>query len=300
MHKLSGETMGTTWSVSLAAAHPDLRAARATVEAELDLVVNQMSLWEPDSDICRFNALPAGEAMPAPAALMEVLRCALGVARRTGGAFDPALASAAEAWGFGPSGTVTGHAPLPSQAGWRDLVLDGDRLVQPGGIGLDLGGIAKGYAVDRVAAALDGMGFRSHLVEVGGELRGAGTKPDGQPWWVEVEPVPGMSADTRTLVALHGLSIAGSGDYRRYFERDGVRHSHSLDPRTGAPARTDLRAVSVLHVSCMKADALATAMMVMGCSAAMKLATDEGVAALFTTADGRSLASSRAEAMSLD
>jgi hypothetical protein len=124
--------------------------------------------------------------------------------------------------------------------------LDGDSLFQPGGLRLDLNGIAKGFAVDQVAAALDRAGARSYLVEVGGELRGTGAKPDGQPWWVELERPPTANDGLRTLVALHGLSVATSGDYRRFFEHDGRRYAHTLDPATAAPVAHATVSVTVL------------------------------------------------------
>ncbi|MET0383542.1 MAG: FAD:protein FMN transferase, partial [Burkholderiaceae bacterium] len=166
------------------------------------------------------------------------------------------------------------------------------------GLGLDLSAIAKGHGVDRVAILLGRLGFESHLVEVGGELRGTGIKPDGQPWWVALERpscggLPGTAAPSdesgrdpngrlpATLVALHGLSAATSGDYRRWFEHDGVRYSHTIDPRDGRPVRHGLASVTVLHADCMTADALSTALTVMGPSDGPDFAERQAIAALF-------------------
>ncbi|MGR4862991.1 FAD:protein FMN transferase [Caulobacter sp. LARHSG274] len=289
---LGGRSMGATWSVKLVAPPTaSAEALTAMVQRELDTVVAQMSPWEPGSDLSRYNAAAAGTWTALPAAFAQVLACAIDVAERTGGAFDPTLGALVSLWGFGPR-PFSGGPPAPAAiagaratAGWRRLVLDGDRLLQPGGLHLDLNGIAKGFAVDQVAAALDRAGARSYLVEVGGELRGLGAKPDGQPWWVELERPP--SADhapaPRTLVALHGLAVATSGDYRRFFEHDGRRYAHTLDPATAAPVADGAISVTVLDESCMRADAYATALTVMAPDAALAFATDHGLAALILT-----------------
>ena len=288
---LGGQSMGTTWSVKLVApptARPE--ALTAMVQEALDGVVREMSPWEPDSDLSRYNRAAAGTWTALPPAFAQVLRCALEVAEQTDGAFDPTLGSLVDLWGFGPrpfSGAPPETAAIAKAretAGWRPLALDGDRLLQPGGLQLDLNGIAKGFAVDQVAAALDRAGARSYLVEVGGELRGTGAKPDGQPWWVELErpPAPHDAAKDglRTLVALHGLSVATSGDYRRFFEHDGRRYAHTLDPATAAPVAHATASVTVLAERCMRADAYATALMVTPPDAALAFAATHGLAAM--------------------
>ncbi|MDF3834129.1 FAD:protein FMN transferase, partial [Cupriavidus basilensis] len=168
--------------------------------------------------------------------------------------------------------------------GWQRIVLDeaAGRARQPGGVRLDFCAIAKGFGVDAVSRYLSGKGIASHLVEVGGELRGHGVKPDGLPWWVALESPPGTSpAMQDTLVALHGLSVATSGDYRRYFDSDGRRYAHTLDPRTGYPASHALASVTVLHPQCMLADAYSTALTVLGPEAGMVFARRHALAARF-------------------
>lgn len=287
---LDGQTMGTTWSVRLVAP-PTANAAAliAMAQRALDGVVRQMSPWEPLSDLSRYNRAAAGTWTTLPPAFAQVLRRALEIAEQTHGAFDPSLGALVDLWGFGPR-PFSGAPPQADDvakagdaAGWRRLVLDGDHLFQPGGLRLDLNGIAKGFAVDQVAAALDRAGARSYLVEVGGELRGTGAKPDGSPWWVELERPPAANDDPRTLVALHGLSVATSGDYRRFFEHDGRRYAHTLDPATAAPVAHATVSVTVLHAECMRADAYATALTVMAPDAALAFAADHGLAALILT-----------------
>jgi thiamine biosynthesis lipoprotein len=163
----------------------------------------------------------------------------------------------------------------------------GRRLYQPGGVILDLSSVAKGYAVDRLALRLETLGVRHYLVEVGGELRGAGVKPDGQPWWVELEGVPDAPAASssapipQSVVALHGLAVATSGDYRRYFHHARRRASHTLDPRSGYPIANEVASVTVLAPTCMAADALSTALTVMGVDAGLPFAEGRGLAARF-------------------
>ena len=282
-----GATMGATWSAkAVLPATADLAALQAMVQRALDAVVAQMSPWEPLSDLSRYNRAAAGTWTALPSGAAQVLRRAIEIARASGGAFDPTLGALTDLWGFGPrpfAGAppeAAAIAPLREAAGWKRLSLDGDALFQPGGLKLDLNGVAKGFGVDQAAAALDRAGVRSYLVEVGGELRGTGAKPDGQPWWVELERPPAANDAEKTLVALHGLSVATSGDYRRFFDHDGRRYAHTLDPATGAPTRNLTVSVTVLAGDCMSADAWATALTVMGPDAALAFAAAHDLAAL--------------------
>jgi len=289
---LGGQTMGTTWSVRLVLPPgAALGRAHACVQDALDRVEAQMSTWLPESDICRLNRAPAGwHAIPAE--FFTVLRAAWELARDTDGAYDPTAGPLVDLWGFGPRprrGAAPGAAGIAAaraRVDWRRLRFDPDanRVWQPGGAELDLSSIAKGYGVDQAARALDALGASHYLVEVGGELRGRGRRPDGHPWRVAVE-LPddaGMAA----LLALDGLCVATSGDYRRYFDAGGARHSHTLDPRTGRPVRHALASVTVAHRACMQADALATALTVLGPDAGMAYARRHGLAALFVSRAG--------------
>jgi len=290
VHAVSGATMGTSWSARFVAqAGANLPGLSAQVQRALDGVVTQMSAWEPLSDLSRYNRAAAGSWTPLPAQMATVLRRALEVAEATEGAFDPTLGTLTDLWGFGPR-PFPGRPPEEAairaardSSGWARLVLDGDALFQPGGLRLDLNGIAKGFGVDQAAAALERAGVRSYLVEVGGELRGTGAKPDGQPWWVELERPPAANDALRTLVALHDLSVATSGDYRRFFEHDGRRYAHTLDPATGAPSPHAVASVTVLARTAMDADAWATALTVMGPREALAFATAHALPALIVS-----------------
>ncbi|MDR7035916.1 thiamine biosynthesis lipoprotein [Methylobacterium sp. BE186] len=287
---LAGRTMGTTWSVRCAGAGGEGASLRSAIEAELARLVAELSHWEPASALCRFNRAEPGSRHVLPDALFTVLDAACAIARDTGGACDPTLGALVDLWGFGPPGPVAAP-PAPDSlaaaraaAGWERLALDreGRSALQPGGLSLDLSAIAKGYAVDRVSELLSGRGLVHHLVEIGGELRGRGLKPGREPWWVALEGGEGTGGPG-TVVALHDLAVAGSGEYRRFFEHGGRRYGHSLDPRTGRPVPGDLVAVSVLHASCMMADGLATALMALGPEAGPGHAGRHRIAARFLT-----------------
>jgi len=301
LHMVQGQTMGTTWSVRFVGpADADLATRTRGIQAVLDAVVAEMSTWEAGSDVSRFNRAPAGHWQTLPPHCFEVLACGLEVARRSGGACDPAAGRLVDLWGFGPEGRhdQPGFRP-PSEAelqsarqagGWTRLEIGAAarRVRQPGGLSLDFSGIAKGFGVDQVAGHLMHLGVRDHLVEVGGELRGAGVKPDGSPWWVDLEvpPVAASSVDA-ARIALHGLSVATSGDYRRHYEWEGERHAHTIDPRNGRPVRNGTMSVTVLHRECVWADAWSTAFTVLGADAGIRLADTEGLAAHWIERDAR-------------
>jgi thiamine biosynthesis lipoprotein len=286
--------MGTSWSVKLAG-RPDLpsEAAEAAIRSALDRVIAEMSGWNRDSDLVRFNTAPAGAWHELPDGFLTVLRTALQIAALSDGAFDPTLGALTDLWGFGPSGPgslVPAAERLDfarAASGWGAVRLEGARLLQPGGLTLDLSGIAKGYAVDLVAGTLKALGLSNFLVELGGELRGEGVKPDLSPWWVALEQPPGAAGLPETRIALHGLSVATSGDYRRFREGGGRRLSHTLDPATGAPTEA-VASVSVVGESCMEADAWATALTVLGPEKGLQVARAHDIAAhlLVRAADG--------------
>jgi thiamine biosynthesis lipoprotein len=205
-------------------------------------------------------------------------------------------------WGFGPLGRsetrpeADALTAAKGRAGWQQLAWHDGRLLQPGGATLDLSAIAKGFGVDQVSRLLQERGFENHLVEVGGELRGSGIRADGQPWWVELQAPSSAVGLGDTRIALHGLSVATSGDYLRFFMDDGVRRSHTIDPRTGEPVAHGLASVSVLHAECMLADALSTALTVLGAVDGMAFARRHDIAALFVERRGEGFAESMSPA----
>jgi thiamine biosynthesis lipoprotein len=299
VRRLSGATMGTGWSLSFAASDSvDNAAVVAALDETFALVIRQMSGWEKQSDLCRFNRAEVGwyELQPE---FFSVLSRALEIAALTGGAFDPALAERIDAMGFGP-GREPGIGAGALER-WRDVKLDptNRRAFQPGGVALDLSSIAKGYAVDLCAARLVVLGVPSFLMEIGGEFVGRGVKPDVQPWWVTLELsdiAPAPDEPPATDVALVNLSVATSGDFVR--RRDGV--SHLIDGRTGEAVRGDLSGVAVIHAQCMDADAWATALYALGAEEGFAMAERMGLAAVFaqrSTEGARTRLTAAAQAM---
>lgn len=282
--------MGTDWSVRLVAPLGPSRAdLQAAIEQELAAIIALFSHWEPSSELSRWNNAPAGTwAMSEP--FWAVLDEAMNLAADSDGAADPTLGALVDLWGFGPHGPRASGLPTDDEidaalavSGWGRLrmIRQGRGLVQPGGMRLDLSGIAKGHAVDRVCERLTALGATHHLVEIGGELRGAGVKPDGLPWWTELEAAPGATAPP-TLAALFDIAVATSGDGERHFEVFGQRYSHTLDGRTGRPIGNGVASVSVFADTALRADALATALTVMGPENGAAWAEAMEIAALFT------------------
>jgi thiamine biosynthesis lipoprotein len=222
--------------------------------------------------------------MPLPADMLTVLRTGLDMARLSHGAFDPAIGRLVDHWGFGPNAFAS---PYAIAAPWRRIELERGHARRLADVTLDFSGIAKGFAVDAVAQALLDMGVTNFLIEIGGELRGEGIKPDLQPWWVDVEPPTDLPVPT-LRIALCDLAVATSGDYRRFRMQDGARLSHSIDPTTGQPIAQGVASVTVLHAQAMLADAWATAITVMGPDRGMHLATRHGLPArlVMRTASG--------------
>jgi thiamine biosynthesis lipoprotein ApbE len=252
---VEGETMGTTWRVRYAGLVAPAAVATA-ITARLARLVDQMSHWVPGSALSRFNDAPANSWHELPADLARVVDLALALAERSEGAFDPAIGALVDLWGFGPAGARAAPSPPEiadalARSGWRRLAWDAPRrrLYQPGGVRLDLSGIAKGYAVDAVADLLGELGVCHCLVEIGGELVGRGWRPDGDPWWVDLEAPAGAGVPP-LRVAAHQLAVATSGTY--------VRGAHNLDPRTGRPPAHTAVSASVIAPGAAMADALAT------------------------------------------
>ena len=269
---LDGRAFATGWRVTLPAGS-GAGALRAPIEALLAGIDAQMSPWRGDSDVSRFNAGPAGRrAVPAETA--RVAAAALGIAEASAGHFDPSVGPLVARWGFGP---IAGDA----RPGWRGIAVEGDALVKDrDGLTLDLCGIAKGRALDRMAALLAEAGHGDFLIDLGGELLARGRHPSGRTWRVGVEdPRPDRAAPAAVLRLRDG-AVATSGSRWNGYTLGGRRYSHIIDPQTGAPVAGSLGSVSVLAADAMTADAWATALMAAG-AAAPDLARRSEVAALF-------------------
>ncbi|MEM1203100.1 MAG: FAD:protein FMN transferase [Acidobacteriota bacterium] len=304
LYTLRGDTMGTYYVVKVVRpADQPLEDAvqeglRDRVEAELDLVNGAMSTYIDGSELSRFNRWTELEPFEVSAATLEVARAAVALGRLTEGALDVTVAPLMAAYGFGEDGVTS----MPDDAtldhlrqriGFHRLVLGED----PPSLGktvpdleVDLSSIAKGYAIDRVVDALVNDGFEDLFVEVGGEVRAKGHNLRDRPWRVGIERPgggPTGGGGIQRLMELDDVAVATSGDYRIYREVNGERVSHILDPRSGLPIRHRLASVSVVRPTCMEADGLATALMVLGPDEGLELATREGVAALFLVRSGK-------------
>ncbi|MCB5185246.1 FAD:protein FMN transferase [Methylobacillus gramineus] len=303
VHSLSGQTMGTTWTVRYVAVD-DVSGDQVAeaIQAALDQVNEEMSTWLERSAISQFNQAAAGSWHHLTHGFATVLKKAIEIAALTDGTFDPTIGPLVNIWGFGPDSyhAASQRAQPPpiadillnlARCGWQKLQFNqsNQTLLQTGSVYLDFSGIAKGYGVDQVVVALRTLGLAHFLVEVGGELYGSGIKPDGHPWWVALERPQQESGLDENVVALHGMAIATSGDYRRYFEHHGKRYAHTIDPHTGFPVEHAPVSVTVLHTSCMEADALATALTVMGLRRGLAYANTHGIAALFIVNESGSL-----------
>lgn len=293
---LAGYSMGTSYSVKLVTTTTEAERLDSTVRSRLDAVNQSMSTYLPRSDVSRFNQAEVGEWVEVSPLTTEVVALALDVANASDGAFDPTIAPLVDLWGFGPQPrpdqvpTQQQIDRLLGQVGWSEIELDqaANRLRKQAPRKLDLSGIAKGFAVDQVAQALAQAGIEAYLVEVGGELRFAGTKPGGDPWRVGIEtPDSGARSAYRILEVTTG-AMATSGDYRNYYEEAGVRYSHTLDPSSGRPIHHSLVSVTVLADDCALSDAFATAMLVKGAAAARILAQQQNLAVMLIerSADG--------------
>lgn len=273
--------MGTRWQVTLDGVVSDGNRMQADCQATVDLVDRQMSTWTPDSDLMRLNAAPVGEWVTLPPELLFVLQTGLQVSRLTDGAFEMNLGDAVRAWGF--TGTApdlaairaASTAPRIPAAQALELTEGQARALAP--LSLDLSGIAKGYAVDRLADLLTARGLTHALVEIDGELRATGPRRDGSAWSVAVQDPNTEGA--HSIFDLTEGAIATSGDYRHFVTVRGARLSHTMDPKRGAPLVEAPASVTVLAPTCIMADAMATALMVMGPEAAA-FATAQGIQAL--------------------
>jgi thiamine biosynthesis lipoprotein len=293
--EFSGEAMASTYHVKVVDPHalPGTRQAMERgVAGELDLVNSTMSRFDQESELYRFNQRRDTSPFAMSEAAIEVISAARIVSERTDGAYDITIGPLMRLWGF------WGRKPrteMPTEAeiaaartdvGWRLFEVDEKantvRKLDPD-VELDLGSIAPGAAVDRLANMFEAFNYENYMVEIGGEVRCHGVRPDRGPWRIGIEkPDPGAQG-VEEVVELTDMAMATSGDYRQFYVLDGRRLSHTMDPRTGRPVAHGLASVTVLHKECMMADAWATALNVLGPDDGYAAAEREGLAALFIT-----------------
>ena len=296
---LQGQTMGTYWRVSYLAegGAPAPAAVKTQLEDALVAVNVSMSTWDPQATISLFNNGESLEPFPIEPAFATVVAAAQAVSAASGGAFDVTVGPLIDLWGFGaggerraapPSAEAIGEAQ--ARVGFGKLVVRADppslQRTAPG-VEVDLSALAKGYGVDVLAAVLGEAGLGNYLVDIGGEVRARGVNDRGVPWRIGVEvPDPSARGLVQEALPLKDLSLATSGDYRNFFEADGVRYSHTIDPRTGYPIPQRVASVTVAHREALWADAWATAMNVLGPEAGLALAERQTLPVLFILYDG--------------
>ncbi|GLS82757.1 FAD:protein FMN transferase [Paraferrimonas haliotis] len=285
---LSGSTMGTTYHIKVVdnGQLPESLLLQNQIDIELEAVNNQMSTYRPKSEISRFNQMPIG-SLKVSKDLVTVLNEGLRLYEATDGALDISIGPLINLWGFGPDKRPTiiptddEIALVKQRSGIHNVQVEGLRLIkQSNDLYLDLSSIAKGFGVDKVAELLRKHGATSFLVEIGGEVRTQGIKPDDTPWRIAIEK-PNGQGDIEKIIALGDHAVATSGDYRNYYEDAGKRLSHIIDPRTGKPIDHRLTSVTVIHDSTMTADGYATALLVLGTEQGLKIANEQKLAAMF-------------------
>jgi thiamine biosynthesis lipoprotein len=294
----SGPTMGTTYSVKIAdpPVRVDKQAIQSTIDTVLERIDREMSGYRSDSELSRFNASLSTDWFDVSADVVKVVDEALSVAAASQGAIDITVAPLVDLWGFGPSGepavlpTVEQIDTARARTGYRKL----RTRTQPPALRketpdltLDLNAVAPGFATDLLFEQLVAQGLDNVMVDIGGEVRARGRNAKGEPWRIAVEKPVDAAPEPFAIVQLDNMAVTTSGEYRHYYLRDGQRYSHTIDPRTGRPARHALASVVVVSSTAMNADAWATALNVLGEEEGYALALQRNIPALFIVPKGR-------------
>lgn len=294
--RFGGATQGTTYRVEIVAAADaqERELLRDRIEQRLAQIDAALSAYRPDSELNRFNAAPAQAWLPLGADLHRVLRAAQAISAQSDGAFDVTVAPLIDLWGFGAAGRPSAgrRGDLPDDAAiaaaraavdYRQLELHPAEALarkrRP--LRIDVNGIAQGYTVDCIADILAARGYRNFLVEVGGELRVAGTRAAGAPWRIGIERPGDGIGQAEQGIGGADIAITTAGDYHDYFEKDGVRYSHTIDPTTGRPVAHRLASVTVVANDATYADGMDTALEVLGPESGFALAERLKIAAYF-------------------
>lgn len=293
--RLSGETMGTTFNITAIGQDLDENALAVAVEETLADVNAKMSNWDPNSEVSTFSAATSTDPVTVSTEFAQVIAAANDVHEKTGGMFDVTLGPLIELWGFGPRKP---EDPVPADVEilkalngvgqGRLLTLDaeaGTLTKSEPDVGINLSAIAKGYGIDAVAETLRGAGIEDYLVEIGGDLVTMGQNDKGEAWRIGIEKPQAGAQTPQLIVSVSDLGMASSGDYKNFFEQDGVRYSHIIDPTTGRPITHRTTSVTVLAENAMMADAWATAMLALGQEKGLELAEEHKLAVYFISRD---------------
>ncbi|CNH12663.1 FAD:protein FMN transferase [Yersinia pekkanenii] len=285
---LEGKTMGTSYSIKYVSdsSVPSPEKLKQEIDRELEQVNDQMSTYRPDSELSRFNkSREVNTPFLVSAATAKVVREAIRINRLTDGALDVTVGPLVNLWGFGPEGrsdVVPTDAEIAKRQAWvgiDNLAVENGALVKRiPELYVDLSSIAKGYGVDVVAEYLESQNITHYMIDIGGEVRTRGNNGENKPWRIAIEkPAVGSAQSAQEIIEPGRMAIATSGDYRNYFEQNGVRYSHTIDPETGRPINHRLVSITVLDPSCMTADGLSTGLDVLGPERGMALANLLGI-----------------------
>ncbi|WP_416307541.1 FAD:protein FMN transferase [Neptunicella sp. SCSIO 80796] len=287
---LQGKTMGTTYHIKLVAPE-QTELTETQLQQEIDQLLvdvnHAMSTYQPDSELSRFNQLTDHQVFPLSSATRTVVEESIRLYHMTDGALDITVGPLVNLWGFGPKArphTIPDDELIEKtrlKTGVEKIQLTDEGITKTiTDLYVDLSSIAKGYGVDVVAQLLERHGISNYLVEIGGEMRLSGHKLDGSDWRVAVEKPESMQRTVQQIISIGDNGIATSGDYRNYYEEDGIRYSHTIDPQTGKPIQHKLVSVTVVDPSCMTADGFATAINVMGFEKGKAFALEHNLAVL--------------------
>ena len=289
LESFGGPTMGSTYSIKYVrrAGLPAAADVRVEVEKILADIDRQLSTYRSDSDIERFNDLPANRCQKMPASILKLIRVGEQLSEQSEGSYDLTVEPLLNLWGFGPQGreekvpAEQALAQARQRVGYQHLRIEGDQLCKDAAVEVDFNSIAAGYAVDTIAARLEALGIHDYLAEATGELKAAGKKLDGSPWRIALEEPRDDQQVAERVVAVDGFGLSTSGDYRNYFEQDGRRYSHTFDARTGAPVSHSLASVTVIHPSALMADGLSTLLLILGPERGWDYAEKHDIGAFF-------------------
>ncbi|QQN97115.1 FAD:protein FMN transferase [Pseudomonas mandelii] len=289
LERFDGPAMGSRYSIQYVRHSYTLgpKAVQAEVENILAEVDRQFSTYRSDSDIERFNDLPANRCQKMPTPILKLIRVAQLLSEQSEGSYDLTVEPLLNLWGFGPQAreekvpTAQSLAEVRQRVGYQHLRIDRDQLCKDAAVEVDFNSIAAGYAVDTIAEKLEAMGIRSYLVEVTGELKAAGKKHDGSPWRIALEEPRDDRQVAERVIVVDGYGVSTSGDYRNYFEQDGRRYSHTFDARTGAPVSHTLASVTVINPSALMADGLSTLLLILGPERGWDYAEKHDIGAFF-------------------
>ncbi|WP_420882885.1 FAD:protein FMN transferase [Xenorhabdus ehlersii] len=281
---LNGQTMGTYYSVKYVAdsSVPAPEVLQKEIDRLLEEVNDQMSTYRPNSELSRFNqSREVNKPFPVSAATAKVVKEAIRINKLTDGALDVTVGPLVNLWGFGPEGRIT-KAPTDEEldirrawTGIDNLSVEGNNLIKSiPELYVDLSSIAKGYGVDVVAEYLESRNIKNYMVDIGGEVRTSGNNGKKNPWRIAIEKPSdsGMAQSAQEIIEPGNMSVATSGDYRNYFEQNGVRYSHTINPKTGRPITHNLVSITVIAPTCMSADGFSTGLDVLGPEKGMEVA----------------------------